>query len=185
MTFWLTTTNYRLRPLTVEDATPRYLGWLQDPQVARYLEARHRDNSIESIFAYITSHDGRTGFLLGIFTPAGEHIGNYSLRIDAPNGVGTLGVLIGEHAHWGREVVIETRAAVLDWAFGTLGLHKVCGACLATNLPAIYNYRRQGWVHEGTRREQAVGESGNRVDVVMFGMLARAWHARSEAQRGV
>jgi len=181
--FPLRTAHYDLRPLVSADATPHYLGWLNDPEVTRYLESRHGKNTLETIRAYIASHDGTSGYLLGIFTKAGEHVGNFSLRIDKPNAVGTLGVMIGERSHWGRQVILETRAAVLDWAFGRLGLHKVCGACLAANLPAIYNYRRQGWRHEGTRREQAVDEGGSRVDVVMFGMLASDWHKRRGAGR--
>ncbi len=179
----LETERYRLRILTPADATPRYLGWLNDPQVTRYLESRHRPNGLDDIRAYITSHDGHAGFLLGIFTKTGEHVGNYSMRIDLPNAVGTLGVMIGDRDHWGRDVVLETRAAMLHYAFETLRLHKVCGACLSTNLPAIYNYRRQGWAHEGIRREQAIGDGGSRVDVVMFGMLARDWRQRREMEQ--
>lgn len=183
--FPLRTQHYQLRPLTMADATDRYLSWLRDPDVIRFLEARHSRNTIDSVRGYVASHDNKNGFLLGIFTPDEEHVGNFSMRIDQPNAIGTLGVMIGDRTHWGRDVIQETRAVVLDWSFDTLGLHKVCGACLATNLPAVYNYRRQGWFHEGTRREQAAGENGKRVDVVMFGMLASDWKKRRAARESV
>jgi len=179
----LETAHYRLRLLTASDAGERYLGWLRDPEVIRYLEVRHQESTLDDILAYIASHDGRTGFLFGIFTSTSEHIGNFSLRIDPHNRVGTLGVMIGDRSHWGQNVVLEARRAILDFAFMQKSAHKICGACLATNLPAIYNYRRQGWHHEGTRREQALGTDGKRADVVMFGMLASDWYAQKRSDQ--
>lgn len=180
-TYLISSPNYRLRLLDPDDVGAEYVGWLGDAEVTKYLEVRHYPQTIESIRAFVASHDGIGSFLFGVFTPEHRHIGNYSLRIDRPNSVGTLGVMIGDRQHWGRNVVQETRAALLDHCFDTLHLHKVCGACHATNLPAIYNYRRQGWASEGVRREHAMGWDGVRVDVVMFGMLAATWKSRRPA----
>jgi [ribosomal protein S5]-alanine N-acetyltransferase len=174
----LETARYRLRPLTLDDASECYLAWLNDPMVTRFLEVRFRRNTMDDVKSYIDSHDGKNAFLYGIFTKLGDHIGNFSLRIDPHNSIGTLGVMIGDRAHWGNDVVLETRSCVLDHAFDDLRLHKVCGACLATNVPAIYNYRRQGWQMEGVRREHAFVCDGKWVDIVMFGMLAAHWRSR-------
>lgn len=174
----VSSSNYRLRLLEPTDAGDEYLSWLNDPEVTKYLEVRHYPQTIESLQSFVAGHDNVNSFLFGIFTLEHRHVGNYSLRIDRPNSLGTLGVMIGDRQHWGRNIVQETRAALLNHCFDSLRLHKVCGACHATNLPAVYNYRRQGWSSEGVRREHALGWDGRRVDVVMFGMLAEDWKTR-------
>lgn len=173
----LETENFRLRTLTPEDASERYVGWLNDPEVNRYIEARHGTQTRETLRRYIERHDNVTSFVFGVFANEGQHIGNYSLVVEPEHERGTLGVLIGAREFWGRGVVLETRAPVLDFAFRPLGLFKVCGGCYANNMPAIYNYRRQGWKPDGIRKNHAVCD-GEWVDVVHFAMFRDDWLSR-------
>ena len=173
----LETENYRLRSLTEEDANERYLSWLNDTEVTRYLEVRFQNTSIESIRDYIKSHDNSSSFLLGVFDKMdGAHIGNFSIRCEVNHDVATVGVMIGNRDYWGQNVVLESRQAVVDFLFDKAGMAKVHGACYANNLPAIFNYKAQNYRNEGTLRSHRVSE-GKRVDVVLFAMLrdGRPW----------
>ena len=57
-----------LRPLGGDDITTNYLGWLNDPEVNRFLETRHRPQTMQTIREFVervnTSDDA---FLFGIF----------------------------------------------------------------------------------------------------------------------
>ena len=179
----LETENYLLRSLAESDATDRYLGWLKDPEVTRFINVRLREPSLETIRTYIATHDDRSSFLLGIFSKGdGLHIGNYSAKCDLYHLTTSLGVMIGDRGHWGRRIVIETRAAVLDFLFDDVGLVKVYGGCYSNNLPAVYNYKAQGFQNEGIRKSHFVSE-GKRVDAVLFAMHKDEWVERRKSDK--
>lgn len=174
----LETDNYVVRSLSESDATDRYLGWLNDPEVNRYLRVRLQEPSMDTILAYIAEHNDCSSFLLGIFTADDDlHVGNYSAKCDAHNLTASLGVMIGDVEYWARRVVLETRAAVLDFLFDEVGMVKVHGACYSNNRPAIYNYKAQGFQNEGIRKSHFVSE-GHRVDSVLFAMHKDDWVER-------
>ena len=140
----LQTNNFTLRSLNLSDATERYVGWLNDPEVNRYLEVRHNKNTRDSVKGFISSHDNKSSFLFGVFDKkSGDHVGNYSARCDLMHLTATLGVMLGDKSYWGRRTILETRARILDFLFEDVGLIKVHGACYSSNLPAIYNYKKQ------------------------------------------
>ncbi len=49
MSVRLETGRYFLRTLDETDATERYLSWMRDPDVMRYLHARFETHSLDSI----------------------------------------------------------------------------------------------------------------------------------------
>jgi RimJ/RimL family protein N-acetyltransferase len=83
--------------------------------------------------------------------------------------------MIGDKAFWGKGTPLETRAWLIDWAFDELGLQKLEAGCVSINGPAIYNFKRQGWTHEGTRTAHMIIE-GRPVDMLLFGLLKEKWH---------
>ncbi len=182
----LETERFRLRSLEEADASERYLGWLEDPEVAQFLNARHDETSTESLRAFIRRHDNRRDFLLGIFArDGGLHIGNCSAQCNLTDRTARLGVLIGDRGYWGRGrgAVAEARTAFLDFLFGPLGMEKAYGPVYARNIPAIFNYKLLGFGHEATLRSHVVCQ-GERMDVLIFAMFRDDWLARREHTRG-
>ena len=175
----LKTDRFVLRTLEPEDASERYLGWLNDPEVTRYLQARFTDYSIDLLRQYIVSHDNVTRFLFGIFTQDGLHIGNYSFRVNKLHEKANIGVMVGDKEYWGKGVIIESRTAILDFAFDVLGLFKIKGAALSNNRAAVFNYQRQGWAREGIRKGEFVCD-GVRVDCIEFAMYRDLWKELKE-----
>ena len=172
----LRSARFALRTLLPEDVSQRYVDWLNDPEINRYLEVK-TPQTFESVRAYVAGHDLRTGFLFGIFDGEKRHIGNISLIIEERHGLGIVGVTIGERDYWGRNVVQEARQAVIDYAFDELELFKLSGGCKSSNNPAVYNYRRQGWKLDGIRKAHNVDRTGKRVDIVYFCKFRSDWLA--------
>jgi len=171
--------RYVLRSLTVDDASPRYLAWLQDPEVVRWLNARFRSHSLDTIRAYIARHDDRTSFHLGIFTAGdGTHVGNYSVYHEPAHETAQINVMIGDKQHWGAGTVLETRALLVDWLFDTLGVYRVWGTPFAQNAPAVFNYKRQGFRLEGMMRAARKVSDDERLDIAVFAVLRDEWNAR-------
>jgi len=86
----------------------------------------------------------------------------------------------GEVGYWldtdyvGRGLVSRTMKAVLDHAFGTLGLERIGLTAVADNVRSRSVAERLGFTLEGIRREAAAFPAGRR-DVAFYGLLAREW----------
>jgi RimJ/RimL family protein N-acetyltransferase len=174
----LLTARFHLRSLNESDAGERYLGWLRDPEVMRYVNARRTGQSLEELRAFVRRHDDRDNFLLGIFTrSAGLHIGNLSAECHPIHRTAKLGVLIGDRDYWGTGAVLEARSAQLDFLFGEADIEKAWGPCYAHNVPALFNYRTLGFTVEGVQRAHVVCD-GARMDVVNFALFRGQWLAR-------
>jgi len=175
----LVTERFEVRSLVPEDASERYAGWLADPEIVHHLEVSAGDApSVDELRGFIAGHDNFGSYLLGVFTRDGEHIGNFRFRLARRHGVAYFGVMIGERDYWGQGVVLECRASILDYIFRVLDVYKAVGAATSRNMPALFNYGRQGWQQEGVQRGEYL-EDGQRVDKVWFAMFREDWLKRS------
>ena len=137
----LETERFRLRSLRPVDASERWLGWVKDPEVMHPTNAPVRHMTRNELSGYIASFDNHTRYLIGFFDKAsGLHIGFAWIEVDRPHDTATFNMIIGEKSFWGRGVVNEIRAALLDYFFDKLGMAKVCGGPLSRNFPMIFNY---------------------------------------------
>lgn len=174
------TENLILRPLTEQDVTERYVGWLNDAEVNRFLEVRWRPQNLAKVRRYVAGHDNVDNFIFGIFAePDESHVGNFSLKVEENHRRATLGVMIGDRNYWGQGIVLEARARILDFIFAEMPVDKVTGGCYQTNVHAVFNYKRQGWELDGIRRADRL-DQGRRVDVINFAMFREAWLNRND-----
>jgi RimJ/RimL family protein N-acetyltransferase len=144
-----------LRNLLLEDITDRYVSWLNDPEVTRYLEIRFARQTAESTRAYIDQMNASPDNLfLGIFVKDGAaHIGNIKLGpIDPHHKRGDFGVVIGERACWGQGFASEAIEALTAYAFDVLKLDKVSCGLYAANDGSRRAFLKAGWFEEGRRR---------------------------------
>jgi RimJ/RimL family protein N-acetyltransferase len=173
----LETDRFRLRSLLASDASERWQGWAKDPDVMGPLNVPVRDMSLQYLANYVAGFDNANRFIIGVFDKAsGAHIGFFIIEIDSAHRCATFNVVIGDKAWWGKGAVNECRAALLDHFFAERGIEKACGAPLVRNFPAVFNYKAQGWRHEGTLRGQRLSVvDGSRLDQYQFGLLRAEW----------
>jgi [ribosomal protein S5]-alanine N-acetyltransferase len=177
------TARFRLRTIKSADASARWQGWGKDPEIMGPLNAPVRDMPLDYLANYAVSFDNEHRHLIGIFEKAsGTHIGFFIIEIDRAHRCATFNVVIGDKAWWGKGVVNETRAVLLDHFFERRGIEKALGAPLARNFPAVFNYKAQGWRHEGTLRGHRLSVAdGSRLDQYQFGLLREDWRKRRKA----
>ena len=84
-----------------------------------------------------------------------------------------VGYWLGEGAV-GRGLVTRAVSAMLDHAFGTLGLHRVALQAEVGNEKSMAVARRLGFTEEGIRRAAGVNQ-GLYVDMAAFSLLAEEW----------
>ena len=100
-------------------------------------------------------------------------------RIDPVAGTAEIGYWIAEE-HQGSGLVTRAVVALIDHAFGELGLHRVEIRAATDNVRSRAVPERLGFTQEGVLREaELVG--GRRHDLAVYGLLARE---RATSSRG-
>ena len=86
-------------------------------------------------------------------------------------------------AEWGQGYAPEATARVIEWAFTSLGLHRLDAVVVAGNERSIRVLRRLGFRREGVRREAAV-DGPAFEDLIEYGRLASDPAPRPRRTRG-
>lgn len=101
-------------------------------------------------------------------------VGSAGLRINAYSRSGEIGYWIDAH-HEGRGLVSRTTVALLDQAFGPLGLGRVTLGTTTDNHRSRAVARRLGFTEEGILRGAVAFTGTDRRDEVIYGLLAPDW----------
>ncbi|MEW6664770.1 MAG: GNAT family N-acetyltransferase [Thermodesulfobacteriota bacterium] len=174
------TPRLRLVPFSEMYLGERYVGWLNDPEVVRFSEQRHRVHTLETCRKYLASFEGSPDYFWAILLKSGEsaHIGNISAHVDVRNQVADVGILIGEKSCWGKGYGLEAFRGVLDFLFRRTGVRKVTAGTMATNQGMIRIMERAGMQEDGTRMAQVLLE-GRPVDILHRALFRKNWEKSS------
>ncbi|GAA0029530.1 GNAT family N-acetyltransferase [Bradyrhizobium ottawaense] len=169
----ISTPRLRLRTLFPADCSERYVSWLNQPEINRYLETRFGPpHTLESVRNYVSAVAERSDeHLFGIFLDGGvRHIGNIKVGpISSPHRVGDVGLLIGERDCWGRGIATEAIEAVCRYAFAQLRVRKLSAGMYAPNRGSTRAFEKVGWRHEGIRRDHFLLDD-KPCDLVILGL---------------
>lgn len=145
-----------LRPMRKSTDLEPCLRWINDPEVSRFLKA-----FVPTTEAMETEWFDQIGKSKNDFTFAVEilpdhvFIGVMSLhRVNWKDGTATTGAIIGEKEYWGRGYGKEAKMLLLDFAFNTLNLRKICSSVKAFNGRSLNYNKRCGYQEEGRRAKQ-------------------------------
>ena len=109
---------------------------------------------------------------LGIYVE-GRYVGGIGMRPDLPHGDAEIGYWIGA-VHERRGLVTRACRALIDRAFGNLGLHRVTIRVAPDNARSRAIPERLGFREEGVMREAGKSALGYH-DLVVYGLLDREW----------
>jgi len=167
-----------LRPVTVEDVTERYVGWLSDPLVNRFFETRQQ--SAAEIKQYVLQREANElwAICVDIFPSATVgpgyhswwHIGNIRLWKPLPrHPLGEISLFIGEEDWRGKSIATEAiklicREAV-EW-----GYRKIGASMYQDHWGSMHAFRKAGFELEGIRKKHRWFE-GRMADLYEMGMV--------------
>lgn len=152
----------------------RYLGWMANPEVNRYLESRFTVPTLVDLGDYVQSmRESPDNYFFAIIERAsGEHWGNVKLGpVNRHHRTASIGIIVGEPSAWGRGVATETIGLLSRWAFDELGLAKLTAGSYAVNGGSVRAFEKAGWRVEGLQRGQALLADGTRGDNVVLGLV--------------
>jgi RimJ/RimL family protein N-acetyltransferase len=162
-----------LLPLSVDDVTLRYVAWLNDPNVNRYLESRFNEHTIDSVRDFVQSQADNefVHFWKILENGSSTHVGNIKLGpIEPYHLVADIGLMIGEDAYRGRGIGRQAVSLVTNYAMNTLHLAKVSAHAYEVNEASIRLFLSLGFQIEGRLRSHKICE-GQRVSFVVMGKL--------------
>jgi RimJ/RimL family protein N-acetyltransferase len=168
----LSTPRLRLEPLGPEHFDGTWAA-LQDAETMR-LTGTHQvftEEAVRSWLGSLAGRDDRADWAV-IRLADGAHIGEVVLNdLDEDNGCAGFRIALGGPAWLGQGYGTEATRAVLDHAFGTVGLHRVELEVYAFNPRAQRSYEKCGFVVEGRRRD-ALRWQGEWVDAITMAVLS-------------
>ena len=142
-----------LRMLDVEMVTPRYVDWLNDPEVNRFLEIRFQKHDTEAVRGFVAAVAASPVEHLFAIMMTGQHVGNIKVGPIKPHhAVADVSLLIGDRSAWGKGVATEAISLISRWSFEKLGLDKLSASMYAPNQASYRAFLKAGYQHEGLRK---------------------------------
>ena len=144
----IVTKRLTLKPPS-DESIPKVVGWLNDKDIMRYSEQRHK----------LHTADLQRVYLLVMAAPPHKYmeihygnalIGTISAHVDEYNSVANVGILIGEKKVWGKGFGTEAWKAFCDHLLKS-GIRKIECGCMGINFGMIHIFRKTGMHHEGSK----------------------------------
>jgi len=176
----LQTVRLTLRIYALSDI-PALLPLIGAPEVAattlRIPHPYTESDAQEFIAITHEDHSSGSGLHLGIaLRETGALCGGVGLRIEANHRRAELGYWIGV-PYWGNGYATEAARTVVNYGFGTLGLHRIFASHFANNPASARVLRKIGMHHEGSLRAHVL-KWGEFLDLEMYGMVGPMESAR-------
>ncbi len=152
--------------------TEKYVAWLNDQEVVKFSEQRHKSHTIESCRDYYESFSHNDNIFIAIVVryPELRHIGNITVTVDTHNLVADIAIVIGEKSAWGKGYGKEAWMAIMNYLLVRGGIRKVTAGTMSINSPMLGVMSSSNMIIEGVRKGQFL-VNGKVVNHVM----AAAW----------
>lgn len=163
-----------IRPNLAIDIEPS-LRWINDPEVTQYLGAYLPMMEADQRERFDGLHKKKSTDLVFTIVVDGKAIGFMGLHgINWKDRVATTGALIGEKEYWGKGYGTEAKMLLLDFAFNTLDLHKICSNVIEFNGRSERYSEKCGYVREGVRKSHIFAK-GRRWDLIELAVFRETW----------
>lgn len=165
-----------LRDIQVEDISPEYVSWLNNPETNRHLEIRFTPQDYESVKGYVESklRDTSNTKHFGVYDREGQRlVGSVTLpHIDWRHSFADISFVIGYPGVQGNGYAAEAVHGVAYYMFRECGLVKLWGGFYDGHTASEKVFLKNGFKMEGRVRKKYLNHKNLRVDWVLMGILA-------------
>lgn len=164
-----------LRCLSGDDVHEDYVSWMNDKEINKYMETRHKSWSVEEIKDYVNLQNvSMDQLLLGIFLSSGQHIGNIKLGlINTTHSLASISLFIGSRNNQGKGYGIQAINLLKTYAFDTIGLKKLTAGMYADNIASLKAFLKSGFQLEGIFKNHYELSNGKRTDIFQVGCVSQ------------
>lgn len=175
-----------LRPLHPADV-PLFTPWINDPITRQYLMKRFPMSELDEKewlekASILPAYPSNIHLVIEI-KECGTAIGTMGLfNINWIDRNAVTGTTIGEVKHRGKGYATDAKMTLLQYAFETLGLHKIISLAFASNEKSIEYSKRCGYVVEAVLKEE-IFYQGKWEDKVSLACFYDSWKEASQKQQ--
>ncbi len=158
-----------LKKLTKSDVNIKYINWLNDKEINKYLEARHYKHTLGTQKKYISGiTSSKNTIIFGIFTNNNIHIGIIKIGpIDNINKTTDISYLIGDKNYHRKGYSFDSIKVCESFIFNKLKLAKINAGVYCNNIASIKLLKKLGYKKEFTKKKHFVFNN-KRIDVLVF-----------------
>lgn len=163
-----------LRPILKEDL-PLITVWINDPEVMQFLLVSHPmgPEDEEAWLEDLRKRKETNVTVAIVLVDTNEIIGTMGFHgIDYRNGLATTGSMMGRKDLWSKGYGTEAKMLLLEYAFNTLNLRKICSAVLDFNGRSMKALEKCGYKPEGVLKEHFF-RNGRYVDEHLFAVFRK------------
>jgi len=163
-----------LRPVMKEDL-PSIVRWFNDPEVIQYLGTYLPMMEADKLIWFENLHTQKLTDVVLTIVVDGKAIGIMGLhKIRIKDGVARTSSVIGEKEYWSRRYGKEAKMLLLNYAFNTLGLRKICSVVVEFNERSLKHNLKCGFKEEGRKRKQTYA-CGKYWDDILLAVFREEW----------
>lgn len=166
--------NILLRPVRISDVNEKYVGWLNDSEVAQFLETHFQTQTLQTVRDYVSnlvSGPQDSLFLAMIEKTTQKHIGNIKVGPINPHHLfADVSLFIGDKTAWGKGYATEAIRLVVRHSFQVLGLHRLNASIYDPNKGSQKAFLKAGFKEEGVSRSKR-SHQGEFVDERFYGII--------------
>ncbi len=183
---FLTGKKTTLRPISPTDA-PLLIQWNNNPETRKYLARRFPLSELdEKAWIEKVSILPRCPSDVVLIIEPKENpqpIGIIGLHnINWLDRNATTGTTVGEAQYRGKGYASDAKMILLEYAFETLGLHKIISRAFAKNVKSVEYSKRCGYQVEATHKEEIFHE-GAWEDIIYLSCFYDDWKKAKEQQQ--
>jgi len=166
--------NIQLKPLQRADLNERYLNWLNDPEVTKYMIGERFPVTMDHLEKYCGKMTNSPNHVIFAIWVDKVHVGNVTLNdIDWVARVANVGIMIGDKEFWRQGVGTESLRQISNYAFEKLNLRKLWAGMAFGNVGSLGAFERVGFSEEG-RLDGHLYHDGSYCSEIIVGMLRRS-----------
>ncbi|MDY8138671.1 GNAT family protein [Aquimarina sp. 2201CG5-10] len=135
-----------LKPLSLKHLSTKYVGWLNDIEVYRYLETGG-NYTLEDLKEYLKEQEEKKILFWAIHIKHNDkHIGNIKIDpIDKQENSGEYGIMMGDRKEWGKGYAKEASLRIIQYCFEEIKLSKITLGVIEKNTSALKLYDKMGF----------------------------------------
>ncbi len=157
-----------LHPFVLQDITPTYIGWLNDPQVTKFSNQRFYLHDEVTSKAYLATFFCTDNIFCSIRTRIdGNAVGTITAYINRHHETADIGLMIGNPASWGKGFGQDAWDTLSDWLLNVIHVRKLTAGTAIGNTGMVKIMQRSGMTKEAVRCAQEIID-GQPHDIVYF-----------------
>lgn len=169
-----------ITPFAERHLTARYVGWLNDPDVVRNSEQRHKRHNMDTCRLYWQSFKRSPHYFWAIEEKENGlgHIGNINAYRNERHQLADVGIMIGAKDSWNKHYGLEAWFGVCHYLIHQAGVRKLTAGALSVNTPMIRLMHRAGMINDGIRARHYLCDD-REVDVIHMALFKDQWNHRT------